>query len=673
MLKPFSRVQTTAFVCFFLFAFAALVFGQTKNLRNDLQSSFKKFSLVKINNQIARQKAQSGDALTIATDERTYQLNLTARDLRSSNYRAEETDANGLRAIDGAAQVTTFAGKVAGEESDSEVRVSTNENGVEGYFISGGEMFFIEPARRYSKAASGDDSIVYRKEDAVNPANFTCDVEEKIERGKQIVESAANNPQSPQATLRVVELATEADFEFETQLGGAAQANAEILNILNMVDGVYRKELGITISVVYQHAWTSVDPYTTATSTSALLTSFQNYWNTNFPASSFPRDAAHLFTGKAAFSGQGLAYVGVVCKSPSAAYGLDGRLDFSPIKFELTAHEIGHSFGATHAEAAQSCGNTIMNAMMTQDTAFTFCQSSRNEITTYVSSNNSCLNAQTTTKTAFDFDGDSRADPSVFRPSTGVWFLLRSASSVYGAQFGASGDKPIAADYDGDGKSDIAVFRGGVWFRFKSATNTYDGFGFGVASDLPVPADFDGDGRSDVAVFRPSTGEWFISKSRDGAFQSLQFGSNGDIPLPADFDADGKADFNVWRPSDGTWYRLNSGNNLSFTSSPFGQRGDKPVIADFDADNKADLVVYRPSNGIWYIIRSSDNLYYGVGFGNAEDIPVAADYDGDGKSDVAVYRPSNGYWYRLNSGDGAFVSNQFGASGDIPAPANQNY
>lgn len=70
-------MQTAMFALLFILTFAAFVFGQTKNLQNDLQRSFKKFSLVKVNNQTARQKAERGDALTITTAERTFQLNLT--------------------------------------------------------------------------------------------------------------------------------------------------------------------------------------------------------------------------------------------------------------------------------------------------------------------------------------------------------------------------------------------------------------------------------------------------------------------------------------------------------------------------------------------------------------------------------------------------------------------
>ena len=61
-----------------------------------------------------------------------------------------------------------------------------------------------------------------------------------------------------------------------------------------------------------------------------------------------------------------------------------------------------------------------------------------------------------------DLDGDGRADVTIFRPSTGQWFNLRSGSSyttavIFG--WGLSGDIPVPNDFDGDGQTDIAVFR----------------------------------------------------------------------------------------------------------------------------------------------------------------------------------------------------------------------
>ncbi|MEO8041211.1 MAG: FG-GAP repeat protein [Acidobacteriota bacterium] len=44
---------------------------------------------------------------------------------------------------------------------------------------------------------------------------------------------------------------------------------------------------------------------------------------------------------------------------------------------------------------------------------------------------------------AADYDGDGRADIAVFRPSAGIWHLLRSTSGFAGYQFVISTDTAI--------------------------------------------------------------------------------------------------------------------------------------------------------------------------------------------------------------------------------------
>ena len=161
---------------------------------------------------------------------------------------------------------------------------------------------------------------------------------------------------------------------------------------MNQVDGIYRTQLSVSLQVIYQHAWdTADDPYT-STAPSTLLGEFRSYWTANF--SSQPYDLAHMWTGKDMDGSTiGIAYVGVVCSARSFSFGISQRYTASPGKYILTAHEIGHNFGASHPDQATpvptGCSNTIMNSSL--GTGTDFCQYSQTEITSYTAQYSSCL------------------------------------------------------------------------------------------------------------------------------------------------------------------------------------------------------------------------------------------------------------------------------------------
>jgi murein DD-endopeptidase MepM/ murein hydrolase activator NlpD len=272
-------------------------------------------------------------------------------------------------------------------------------------------------------------------------------------------------------------------------------------------------------------------------------------------------------------------------------------------------------------------------------------------------------------KTRFDLDGDNKTDVSIFRPSVGQWWYLRSSDGSNRAfSFGSSTDKIVPADFTGDRKTDIAFWResSGEWFILRSEDFSFYSFPFGTSGDKPVAADFDSDGKADPAIFRSSNATWYILNSSGGT-RIQQFGTTEDLPVANDYDGDGKADLAIFRPSNGQWW-INRSASQTTNIYNFGTSTDKLVPADYTGDGKTDVAFFRPSSGEWFILRSENASFYSFPFGQTGDIPAPGDYDGDGKADAAIFRDSNTTWYLQRSTSG-FAAVGFGLSGDRPVPS----
>jgi hypothetical protein len=279
-----------------------------------------------------------------------------------------------------------------------------------------------------------------------------------------------------------------------------------------------------------------------------------------------------------------------------------------------------------------------------------------------------------------DFDGEGATDMTVWRPSTGKWWILTSSSnftSYFRKQWGYSTDVPVPGDYDGDGTTDMAVWRPSTakWWILTSSSNftSYLRKQWGYSTDVPVPGDYDGDGTTDMAVWRPSTGKWWIltSSSDFTSYFRKQWGYSTDVPVPGDYDGDDVTDIAIWRPSTAKWWILTSSSDFtSYLRKQWGYSTDLPVPGDYDGDGTTDIAIWRPSTGKWWILTSSSDFtsYLRKQWGYSTDVPVPGDFDGEGATDIAIWRPSTGKWWILTSSSNftSYLRKQWGYSTDVP-------
>lgn len=366
-----------------------------QRFQQDLQEVFTTHEDILIDPRATAELARAAGRISLVTPSRTFNLQLRPNDLRAPGYHAEETGPGGMTSAVPMPAISTYQGNVI-DIWGSDARLTITDNMVEGMIITPAETYYVEPAQKFSTVAQSQDYVFYKAAD-VRP-DITRSCAEPLEQAvkvsaKQMMSEATTGAEVTPAVfspLKVVEIATDADLEYTTALGGSAAANNDILSIMNQIDGIYKRDIGLTFTVTFQHTWTTPDPYGAGgTGAAQVLNAFTNYWNANFAAT--PRDVAHLWTGKNLGGPNGVAWMGVVCSDPVAAYGISDKETVAPFRVGIPAHEIGHNFNASHSDGQAGCDNTIMVATQTPANTLTFCGFSINEITTYVTANSACL------------------------------------------------------------------------------------------------------------------------------------------------------------------------------------------------------------------------------------------------------------------------------------------
>ncbi|MGB0716525.1 MAG: M12 family metallo-peptidase [Phycisphaerae bacterium] len=158
----------------------------------------------------------------------------------------------------------------------------------------------------------------------------------------------------------VIEVAVDTDFEYIQNLNFSASAAVEdVQAVFNAVSLIYEQEFGVRYelsALILRPA--SPFPYTSSNH-QTLLAQMKSEWNTNLAG--VHRDIAHLLTGKEIDSNIiGFAYTGTMCEVCNNAEGYGfSETGFSTLMSRracLTAHELGHNWGASHCDGSSDCG-----------------------------------------------------------------------------------------------------------------------------------------------------------------------------------------------------------------------------------------------------------------------------------------------------------------------------
>ena len=362
-------------------------------VEQDLERVFANHEELTIDPQAIASRVKDTGRMSLKTRSNDFEIQLRLNDLRAPNYHAEEVGPDGIARPVEMPAVNTYKGNVEGIWA-SDARFTVKDDQIEGLIVTPAESFYLESARKYSPTAEATDYVIYKASDVRPEITRSCadTLGEKVNaNAKQLMSSAASKLQPAGfSPFKVAEIATEADFEYTSALGGSAAANSDILSIMNQIQAIYERDVGLTFTVSFQHTWNTVnDPYTANGDAVAILQEFATYWNASFAASR--GDVAHMWTGRDLGGWAGVAWNGVACRVPANSYGISDLETIAPFRVGIPAHEIGHNFNASHSDGQTGCDSTLMVAVQDPSNQLTFCQFSIDEMTNFINSNSACL------------------------------------------------------------------------------------------------------------------------------------------------------------------------------------------------------------------------------------------------------------------------------------------
>ena len=304
----------------------------------------------------------SGPSLSFVAFGRRFDIDLRSNDRLTSRLAPEaRANLNGIEIYEGDLRNTPR----------SWVRLTRSRGLWSGAFYDGADLYLIDsyasaaPYLVTPSSAADDEPIIYRWKDAEGRLidEVGSVVVQPVDRASRQSFPLSDSAPAPRSPGEEIDIGLVGDTQLAQQTG-TQQPEVSMISMANVADGIFVTQVGVHLNVTQLELLTDgTTPFDTTDDPPTLLSELASH-KAGTPALT-AEGIVHLFTPRSfGDSGVlGIAYLGSICEA-TRSVSLT-RVIGGIATGVVTAHEIGHNFGAPHDGAPGGpCESTSFNYLM---------------------------------------------------------------------------------------------------------------------------------------------------------------------------------------------------------------------------------------------------------------------------------------------------------------------